>query len=100
LVQPDAACPSLGANDRARFHLIHGVVVGGERLVTRTLSKKDLTLVILGAWTLWKHQNRCVFDGATPSMVGSLTQTEEERKVWELAGARGITYLTAQLPAS
>jgi hypothetical protein len=31
------------------------------------LTKKGFnSLVILGAWTLWKHCNRCVFDGATP----------------------------------
>jgi hypothetical protein len=58
------------------------------------------SLVILGAWTLWKHRNRCVFDGGAPSMAATLTQDEEERKRWELAGARGITYLIAQLPAT
>jgi hypothetical protein len=31
-------------------------------------------------------------------MAAAMTQAEEERKMWELARARGITYLTAQLP--
>jgi hypothetical protein len=55
-------------------------------------------LIILGAWTLWKHQNRCVFDGIAPNLVAAVSQVDEERKFWELAGARGISYLMAQLP--
>jgi hypothetical protein len=30
-------------------------------------------------------------------MTAAMTQAEEEWKMWELVGARGITYLTAQL---
>ena len=26
------------------------------------------TLIILGAWLLWKYRNACVFEGASPSM--------------------------------
>jgi hypothetical protein len=60
--------------------------------------KKGLnSLVILGASTLWKHRNRCVFDGASPNLAATLNQAEEERVVWELAGAKGITFLVAQL---
>jgi hypothetical protein len=56
------------------------------------------SLFILGAWTLWKHQNRCVFYGIAPTMAAAMTQAVEERKMWKLAGARGITYLMAQIP--
>jgi hypothetical protein len=31
-------------------------------------------------------------------MAMAVTQAEEERKVWELAGAKGISSLMAQLP--
>jgi hypothetical protein len=31
-------------------------------------------------------------------MVNIVLQADEERKIWELAGARGITHLMAQLP--
>jgi hypothetical protein len=58
--------------------------------------KKGLnSLVILGAWTLLKHCIRCVFDGASPSLAAALSHAEEERAVWELAGAKGITFLMA-----
>jgi hypothetical protein len=60
--------------------------------------KKGLnSLLILGAWTLWKHCNRCVFDGASPNLAAALSQAEEERVVWEPAGAKGITFLIVQL---
>ena len=36
------------------------------------------SLVILGAWTLWKHQNRCVFYGASPSVVRALLLAMED----------------------
>ncbi|GJN12750.1 hypothetical protein PR202_ga31057 [Eleusine coracana subsp. coracana] len=56
------------------------------------------TLVILGAWMLWNHRNRCVFDGAAPSLAGLLVATGEERRLWTMAGARGLSLLTAPLP--
>jgi hypothetical protein len=67
---------------------------------TRLIQKGFNSLVVLGAWMLWKHRNRCVFDGVAPCMAVAMTQAEEERKVWELAGARGVAYLTAQSPSN
>ena len=40
------------------------------------------SLVILGAWILWNRCNRCVFDGATPSLVGALGFALEESRLW------------------
>jgi hypothetical protein len=54
---------------------------------------------ILGVWTLWKHRNRCVFDGAAPCSAACLAQADEERRMWELGRAKGISFLMAQLPA-
>jgi hypothetical protein len=53
------------------------------------------SLIILGAWTVWTHRNRCVFDGATLNIARALIIAGEERKLWLMAGARGISLLTA-----
>ncbi|GJN16188.1 hypothetical protein PR202_gb03148 [Eleusine coracana subsp. coracana] len=45
------------------------------------------SLVILGAWLLWKHRKRCVFYGVAPNMMGLLILAGEEPRLWTLAGA-------------
>jgi len=56
------------------------------------------SLIILGAWILWNHRNRCVFDGAAPSVARALVVAGEERRLWTTAGARGLSLLSAHLP--
>ena len=53
------------------------------------------SIIILGAWNLWKHRNRCMFDGASPNLMTTLINAKEAA-LWSLAGARGITFLQAQ----
>jgi hypothetical protein len=38
-----------------------------------------------------------VFDGETPSLSRILQQAEEERNLWVLAGAKGLSFLAAPL---
>jgi hypothetical protein len=40
----------------------------------------------------------CVFDAAAPSLPVALSQAGEERLMWEMAGARGLSSLAAPLP--
>jgi hypothetical protein len=48
------------------------------------------SLVILGAWTIWNHHNRCVFDGVPPCLARALLLASEELQLCGLAGAKGI----------
>ncbi|WVZ93169.1 hypothetical protein U9M48_039171, partial [Paspalum notatum var. saurae] len=68
--------------------------VGNQRVGSET--RKDFnSIVILGSWSLWKHRNSCVFYGASPSLDRVLLLAKEEALFWSLAGARGISSLTA-----
>jgi hypothetical protein len=61
--------------------------------------KKGLnSLVILVAWAIWNHRNRCVFYGVQPSLDMILPCIRDDLHVWSLAGARGIAQLLAPLP--
>ena len=53
------------------------------------------SLVILGAWSIWRHRNDCVFNGATPNVNLALALAREEAHWWSLAGAKGISLLSA-----
>lgn len=64
--------------------------------VTGDLAMKDLnSLIALGTWILWKYQNRCVFDGVSPRISAALSQAREECHLWEMAGAKGLSFLVA-----
>ena len=58
------------------------------------------SLIILGAWSIWNHRNRCVFDGIQPSLNGVLAVVKDELHLWSLAGARGVSHLLALEPAN
>jgi hypothetical protein len=57
------------------------------------LRKGFNTLVMLGAWVLWKHRNSCVFNGAVPSVPAALLVAREEALLWSMAGAKGLSPL-------
>ena len=45
---------------------------------SKELCKGFNSLVILVVWFIWKLRNRCVFDGARPSIDGLLVDIREE----------------------
>jgi hypothetical protein len=63
-------------------------------------TKKGLnSLIILGAWSIWKRSNRCVFDGLQPRIDVVLHLLGEELHLWSRAGPRGVSHLLALEPS-
>ena len=59
------------------------------------------SIIILGAWSIWKHRNSCVFDGVTPNLPYVVATIQEEMHQWSVAGAQGVSHLLAlAAPAS
>jgi hypothetical protein len=73
------------------------LMIGGmlSSRVSGQVRKGANSLVILGAWNLWNHRNRCVFDGAIPDLNSLLSTTREDPQLWSIAGAKGISFLLA-----
>ena len=50
--------------------------------IEKTKRKETWTMITLVAWTLWKHRNDIVFNGASPSVNEGLRQIEAEGQNW------------------
>jgi hypothetical protein len=57
------------------------------------------TLIILGAWIIWKHRNTCVFEGASPSINMIWSEPKDEHSLWCLAGTKKLQGLGLVLAA-
>ena len=67
---------------------------------TSGLTQKGLnSLIVLEAWIIWNHRNSCVFDGANPNIAETLKLARDERRRWTMAGAHGLSHLTAPAQA-
>jgi hypothetical protein len=63
------------------------------------LIKKGLnSLIILGAWAIWNHRNKCVFDGWNSNITLILSWAKEEMHRWDIVGAKCISYLAVPPP--
>jgi hypothetical protein len=62
--------------------------------IPRDLQSGFNSLVILGAWSLWRHRNDCVFNGRSPSLASALTLAGDELRMWCSAGAKGLNLLS------
>jgi hypothetical protein len=63
--------------------------------VQEQLRKGFNSLVILGAWVIWKPRNSCVFNGAAPSVPAAFLVAREEALLWSMVGAKGLSLLQA-----
>ena len=64
----------------------------------RGLVRKGLnSLIALGAYIIWNHRNKCVFGNWNPNVSSSIRMALEESWMWEMAGAKGLSYLYAPL---
>lgn len=60
------------------------------------LMQKGLnSIVILGAWTLWRHRNDCLFDGNPPRLAAALSMAGSDLWFQGRAGAKDIQLLEA-----
>ncbi|CAO2186422.1 unnamed protein product [Urochloa humidicola] len=60
------------------------------RKVPKDQKKGVNSLIILGAWMIWKHRNACVFEGVAPSVATILKELKDEHSLWCLAGAKKL----------
>jgi hypothetical protein len=51
------------------------------------------SLIILGAWTLWRHCNDYVFNGVAPRLDMALAMAGEQLVSWNMAGAKGLAMI-------
>ena len=67
-----------------------GVVADPGDPTYKGLSKGLNSLIILGAWAIWNHRNRCVFNGEQPCSSMVINWVKEESHNWCRAGASGL----------
>uniref|UniRef100_A0A0A8ZEW5 Uncharacterized protein n=1 Tax=Arundo donax TaxID=35708 RepID=A0A0A8ZEW5_ARUDO len=50
-------------------------------------------MVMLVVWLIWKHRNKCVFEGSSPCIPGPLARIRDEASLWRSAGAIDVEAL-------
>jgi len=58
--------------------------------VKKEYKKGVNSLIILGAWMIWKHRNACVFEGMAPSVDSIMRDLKDEHSLWYLVGAKKL----------
>ncbi|GJN12867.1 hypothetical protein PR202_ga31184 [Eleusine coracana subsp. coracana] len=64
-----------------------------DRLALSIFKKGVNSLIILGAWMIWKQRNDVVFNGASPNVQRTLSLIVDEVHLWSLAGAQELARL-------
>jgi hypothetical protein len=61
--------------------------------IPKSKRKRFNSMVLLGAWSLWKQRNRCVFYGARPCLSTLEDGFKDEMRLWFSAGAKNMRSL-------
>jgi hypothetical protein len=89
------SCSVLGSQESPRSSLKHLLMAGEAGWLTWLIAlwEKGSTLLILGAWTLWRHRNNCAFNGVPPRVSTAMSMVRDEAWAWCMAGAKGLSLL-------
>jgi hypothetical protein len=60
-------------------------------LVSNSYKKGIDSLIILGAWTVWRHHNDCVFNGSSPHLA---LMVGEQIVAWNMTAAKGLALIS------
>jgi hypothetical protein len=72
--------------------------IGGEKQVRRYIKARERdNIIILGAWCLWIHRNKAVFNGETPSLSSIRCVFLDEMGCWITAGAKHLQSFSFEL---
>jgi hypothetical protein len=69
-------------------------------MVPNTIREGFNTLLVWGAWTLWRHRNNCVFNGMSPRLSTALAMAMDEAGAWCMAEAKGLSLLVSGGPGT
>ncbi|KQJ97438.1 hypothetical protein BRADI_3g30761v3 [Brachypodium distachyon] len=58
-----------------------------------TMRKGTASLIMLTAWSIWKHRKAAVFDNATPNFASLLDLIKTDARCWASAGPAGLGML-------
>jgi len=72
---------------------------GASSRLSGQVKKGFNSIIILGAWSVWKHCNHYIFDGGAPALPWVISEFKEEAQCWSVAGARGVSHLLALAPS-
>jgi hypothetical protein len=86
---------NLNDGDPTISTLMWNVAYNASSRVAKPYRKGFNSLVILGAWSIWKHRNRCVFQAQPPDICVPLAAAKEEVVLWSLTGAKGLLFTHA-----
>jgi hypothetical protein len=81
---------SILQSDTKQQHNILCRVVEGVLEESTETAKGFNSLCILGAWTLWKQRNACVFDGVAPNLQRTIQTFKDDSLLWQFSRAKDL----------